>query len=197
MKTPSIPSFRMSFKSLILLTILVVPWIGFCQEPVQWSEGQRWTDFEQKVMELEREERRQGLAYMISGGLMLVGGVVGFNNASGSVEKLALSLTGTLGVGAIGFGYYQHSVGSPDRSFVNIVNSANELNLEQREALLNSYLALEKERAERIRFMRIVSHSLVAVMNLYQASRETDSHVKDLLYVIGGLNGLAAISIAF
>lgn len=165
------------------------------QQEVDLNNVNDWKNFSQVMDEQIDTDERTGQAYMLSGGLLLLGGVVGYSSVGSSVEKLAYSVAQSLGVAGIGYGAYLLNVGGEERAFYQSVGKTSGLTLAQRDQLTKNYTAVWKERRRNEKLIRILSHSLVAAMNFYNASRTDQADLRQGLYVIGGVNAIVALSL--
>jgi len=159
-------------------------------------DASTWEEFKTVIKKQERDEILNGRAYVISGALLALGGMVGYHNAQTSVEKLAYSVTQSLGVAGIGYGAYLHNVGSPQRSFYQSVESSQSLTLENKNELVWHYVTNLKEDRATERLIKIVTHSLVSAINIYNGMRE-QGELRQGLIALGGIHALAAISVSF
>lgn len=155
---------------------------------------QTWEEFSKKVKMKTDKEQEEGRAYMISGGLLLVGSLVGYHNAHTTIEKLGYSIAQSLGVGGIGYGSYLYNIGGEERVIYTTIYQT-EIGTKEKDALVRSYTTQWKENKQRDKLIRIVTHSLVGVLNIYNGSRATEDDLRQGLYAIGGINLLAALSL--
>lgn len=164
---------------------------------IRLADVKTWNEFKVKMEQEERKDHLKGQAYMISGGLLVIGGIIGYHNAQNSVEKLAYSVSQSLGVGGIGYGAYLSFVDSEQRSFYRSVESSQSLSEENKNEIVRNYVLnkAENERSERI--TRIVTHSIVGALNVYNGLREEQNDLRQGLIILGGVNILAAISLSF
>ena len=179
-----------------LFSTVAVAQIKIHQE-VNLDKVENWQQFSKAMDEDINSEESTGRAYMISGGLLLLGGIVGYNGVNGSVERLAYSVVQSIGVAGIGYGAYLYKVGSDDRAFYETVQNANGgLPNLQKDLLFSSYKKIRAERKRNEKYIRMIAHSLVAAVNFYNASKADQSDLRQGLYVLGGVNALVAISLA-
>jgi hypothetical protein len=191
-------------KSSIAFVVSVV--ILFCVSSVQaklierefsFKDLQTWNDFARAQERQVSKDRDTGFAYMVSGALLTLGGSVGYHNSKTSVEKLAYSLTQSLGVAGVGYGAYLYHVGNEHRSFYESVRNTTSLSESQRNDLFRSYAEQVRVVQYNSKWIRIVTHALVGALNFYNASREPDQDLRQGLNVIGTANALAAVSLSF
>lgn len=169
--------------------------MGLSRE-VSLSEVRDWHQFKLKIQEQEKHDQLKGQAYMISGALLVAGGIVGYHNAHNSVEKLAYSVSQSLGVAGIGYGAYLNFVSSEQSSFYQSIDRSRSLTEENKNELVRNYVSnwQENKRAERL--TRIATHSLIGALNIYNGFREEQGDLRQGLFVLGGVNLLAAISLS-
>lgn len=156
-----------------------------------------WKEFDQAMQEQESADRTDGMAYMISGALLLAGGLVGYHNSGGNVEKLAYSVSQSLGIAGLGYGYYLYNVGTETRSFYESVRNTSGLSETNRNDLTRSYVKQWKVQQDNEKWMKMATYALVGGLNLYNASREKPGDLRQGLMILGGVNLLAAISLTF
>jgi hypothetical protein len=141
-------------------------------------------------------EMKTGQAYILSGSLLILGGIIGYHNAHTPVEKLAYSVSQSLGVAGVGYGAFLHSVGSDQRTFFQSVSASKSLTIENKNELAQSYVATWRENRQNEKMIKIVTHSIVAAVNLYNGLLE-EGELRQGLVALGGINFLAAVSISF
>lgn len=156
-----------------------------------------WRDFAHHVEELRAHERREAWAYIVSGAIVAIGGGVGYANASDSLERTAFALSQSLGVAGIGYGVYSLMIGSSDRNFYSLLESSQHLKEYQRDDLVEIYLHQKHERMRKTKWIRFVTHSLIAGLNFSHAQRQENPEARSALYFISGINAIAAISLTF
>lgn len=165
------------------------------EEEFQFTTS-KWDEFAKEV-ELQKErDRRNGISYMISGSLALVGGIAGNGLAEDTAEKGIYTVFQTIGVASIGYGAYKWQVGGEER-FVYQSLQYSKLTPEQKTQFLNAYNLTRKERERKDRLVRAVTHGLIAALNFYNASQQSQDGLKTSLAFIGGVNLLAAVSYTF
>lgn len=192
------------FKILFFLVLLF--WThhgqGSTQEPdrldlqVERNGESRWKTFKMRMKDEETGDYRNGVSYILSGSLALVGGVWGATLTQDSLEKLAFTVFQTLGVASVGYGSYLWWVGNEDRLIFSALKQA-QLTDEQKSQFLEAYERTKTERKKRDSLVRVITHGLIAGLNLYNGSRATDENIRNALYFIGGVNVLAAVSFSF
>jgi hypothetical protein len=110
---------------------------------------------------------------------------------------LAYSVSQSLGIAGIGYGAYLKNVGGEQRSFFETVENAHGLSLQDKDELVRSYSQTWKINRHNEKWLRIITHSLVAALNIYNGLNEEPGELRTGLFVIGGANALAAISLSF
>lgn len=161
------------------------------------SDVSDWRRFSIQVEETTQQQRFEGLAYMVSGGLVLIGSTIGLEKSDDILAKSVYSISQTLSIAAIGYGAYLHSIGDEDRTFFNIIENSTSLSPTQKNEILLSYQRQRGENKRKARLIRIITHGLIAAANFYGASQESDEGLRTALYFMGGVNAIASISIAF
>ena len=155
-----------------------------------------WKEFQAMMIEQESIDRTDGIAYMISGAVLLAGGLVGYHNSKGNIEKLAYSVSQSLGIAGLGYGSYLYTVGAETRSFYESVKNTNGLSDTHRNDLTKNYVGQWKVQKDNERWMKVATYALVGALNMYNGSRE-EGELRQGLMIIGGVNLLAAISLSF
>lgn len=156
----------------------------------------QWQDFARDVRRTEREDFRNGLSYIISGSLALVGGLAGSGITHDPVERGIYTFFQTIGIASIGYGAYTWRIGGEERSLYTTLQQSH-LTPEQRTNFLRAHALQKRTRDRRERIIKAVTHGLIAGLNIYNATQQQQDSIKTGLYFIGGVNLLAAISYTF
>jgi len=156
----------------------------------------RWDSFQKYMEERQKEDRLRGASYMISGALLTVGGVAGYYGSDDAFSRAIYAITQSVGVAAIGYGATNYWIGNEYNSFYAAVEGSH-LSPEQKAELLYRFLDHEKAEREKTKWIKIATHSLIALANLYSAAHEQDGSVKSVLEFLAGTNAVIAISYAF
>ena len=164
--------------------------VGYYDGPVSWDAFHKYMNQKQK------EDRVTGLSYMISGTVATLGGVAGYYNSDDSFSRGVYAIAQSVGVAAIGYGANKYWNGNEYNSFFYAVEGTS-LTSAQKVELLKRFLAKESEEREKTRWIKIATHSLIAAVNLYSASREDDKNVRGVLNFLAGTNAVIAFSYAF
>jgi len=158
--------------------------------PVNWSSFHDYMEAQQK------EDRLTGASYMISGVVATVGGVVGYYNSEDSFSRGVYAIAQSVGVAAIGYGAHRYWNGNDYNAFFHAVEGSN-LSSAQKVEVLRRFLEWERGERNKSRWIKIATHSLISVVNLYSASREEDKDVRGVLHFLAGTNAIIAFSYAF
>lgn len=169
---------------------------GYQLRDLDLQDASTWEEFRSIIQKQEESEKLNGQAYMISGALLVLGGMVGYHNAHTSVEKLAYSVTQSLGVAGVGYGAFLSAVGSPPRRFYQTVEASQGLSAQNKNELVRNYVTYLKEDRSNEKMIKIVTHALVSAVNIYNGMRE-QGELRQGLIALGGIHALAAISISF
>lgn len=161
------------------------------------SPAQEWSDFERKMQERQQLDRIDGLSYLISGSLALVGGLVGQNISTDPLEKGVYTVFQTIGVASIGYGIYKWKLGDEERWMYETLTNAQGLSAAHKATVMNSYFEQKRERQRREKIMRAITHGLIAGLNFYGATQQKSDNLKNALIFLGGVNTLAVISFTF
>lgn len=143
-----------------------------------------------------QKQKLTGRSYVVSGSLGFLGGFAGQSVAKDPFEKMAYTVFQSIGIAAIGYGLYQWQLGSEERQMFEFLEEAS-LKSEEKEKLFATYQRLELQRLKKENKIRAITHSLIALLNIYNASQQDSGVTKDSLFFIGGVNLLAAASYTF
>lgn len=189
--------------SRLLVLLLFLCSFSMCAGTAQASlsemsyEGPaNWNSFQRYMRERQKEDRVHGTSYMISGAIATLGGVVGYYNSEDSLSRGVYAIAQSVGVAAIGYGANRFWNGNEYNSFFHAVEGA-PLSSLQKVELLKRFLEKEDEERDRRRWIKIGTHSLIAAVNLYSASREQDKDVRGILHFLAGINIVIAFSQTF
>ncbi len=155
-----------------------------------------WTRFESSVVHHENRDYLNGLSYIISGSIAVVGGFVGQSISQDPLEKGVYTVFQTIGIASIGYGAYTWKLGDEDRFLYETMKNTS-LSLSDRNAVLKSYYLQKTAREKSERTIKAVTHALIAALNLYSATQQTKGPIQNGLYFVGGVNLLAAVSFTF
>ncbi|WP_413288505.1 hypothetical protein [Bdellovibrio sp. HCB337] len=164
--------------------------LNYYEGPAQWDS------FNKYMRERQKEDRVTGMSYMISGAIATLGGVAGYYNSDDSFSRGVYAIAQSVGVAAVGYGANRYWNGNEYNSFYYAVEGA-PLTSAQKAELLRRFLEKEKEERNKTRWIKIATHSLIAAVNLYSASREEDKNVRGVLNFLAGTNAIIAFSYAF
>lgn len=156
----------------------------------------KWDEFAHEI-DLQKDlDTKNGLSYIISGALALGGGIWGANIAEDGAEKGIYTIFQTIGIASVGYGTYTWKIGGEERSIYQTLNNTG-LTSDQKSQFLKSYAAVRKQKEKQDRFIRSITHGLIAAINIYNASQQDLDSVKSGLYFIGAVNLLACASFTF
>lgn len=187
---------KMRLLLLIFLLIHLGAVVAKASSHVDYQGPLHWDSFRSYMLEREKEDRIMGLSYMISGAVATVGGIAGYYNSEDSFSRGVYAIAQSVGVAAIGYGANRYWNGNEYSSFYYALDGA-PLTSEQKLEVLKRYLEKEKDEREKSRWIKIATHSLIAVVNFYSASHEEDRNVRGVLNFLGGANAIIALSYAF
>jgi hypothetical protein len=183
--------------------------LAFAVPPGAWGAGldlqphprpvndHEWLEMESKVFVKESKDRIDGLSYIISGSLALIGGLAGQGLTGDPLEKGVYTVFQTIGVASIGYGVYVWKLGDDDRQMYNTLSSSPGLSNSDRSSVMKSYYSVKGERSRREKVLRAVTHGLIAAVGFYGASQQKDATVRNALILAGGVNSLAVLSFTF
>lgn len=156
-----------------------------------------WLEFQTHIQTLTKKQQQEGIAYMVSGSLVLIGATVGLANVDTTLERSVYALSQSLSIGALGYGYYQYKLGSQERSFYQLLASSSTLTNAQKSELIQNYYRIRREQEATNKWIRFYTYLTISGLNLAQAGAEKNNDMRNTLYFIGGVSALAAISIQF
>lgn len=187
-----------NFKIILMILVFLASSIGYgFEEESKFKFGSsKWEKFSQDVELQTEQDRKNGLSYIISGSLALVGGIIGDSVAEEPSEKGIYTVFQTIGVASIGYGAYTWQIGGEERSLYRSLELSN-LSSEQKSQFLQSYIVQRKARERQDRKLRAITHGLISALNFYNGTQQKQAGLKNSLYFIGGINLLAAISFTF
>lgn len=187
---------QFSLNILIYFLINIISFTSLASEIPFPKNIENWTDFSQAVSKQKRKDEVYGWSYIISGSLALVGGILGTQVTSDPLERGVYTLFETMGIASIGYGSYVWKIGGEERLLYNTLQGT-KLSPEQKSQFLVSYNFQIKDRDQRDRALRSITHGLISALNFYSASQQKQPGLKTTLNFIGGVNLLAAISFTF
>ncbi|MBX2988979.1 MAG: hypothetical protein KF802_13910 [Bdellovibrionaceae bacterium] len=180
---------------ILLLSLWALPVTVFADE-ILYDGTAQWQDFENFMRNREEEERVTGISYMISGAVATLGGLVGYQSSQDNFSRSAYAIAQSVGIGALGYGASIYWNGNEYDSFYRAVRGSS-LTPMQKNELLARFLSNEKSERRRARWIRVGTHTLLAVVNFYAASQESNRDVRNLLQFMGGVNAVIAFSYSF
>lgn len=161
------------------------------------SPDAEWADIEKDFLKSLSSDRTNGISYMVSGSFALAGGIAGTGVTSDPLEKGIYSLFQTIGIASLGYGAYKWQIGDDRRLLILSLKLNPDLSPKQKLSLLKSYVDQKKNRELKEHKIRAVTHALIAALNFYNSSQQTNESVKNTLNFIGGANILASLSYTF
>lgn len=190
----------MKYLALLLLVFTLLPlsqaraddW----DSDVNYKGPPQWESFEAFMHERQRQDEITGLSYMLSGAAATIGGVVGYYSSDDTLSRGLYAVAQTVGVAAIGYGATDYWIGNEYNSFFHAVEGSS-LTAQQKGELLQRFLEKEREEKDKARWIKIVTHSLIAAVNLYSSAHEPDRNMKNILDFLAGANVVLALSYTF
>jgi hypothetical protein len=159
-------------------------------------EQKNWLDFSKAMRNQQEIDRREGISYIISGSLALVGGVVGDQLSKDASEAAAYTVFQTIGVASVGYGFYVWKIGENQRSVYETLNLS-KLNFSEREEFIAAHNIYQKNFRKNDRFIRAITHGMIAGLNFYNGSKQKQDSLKNSFYFIGGVSLMACLSYSF
>lgn len=151
---------------------------------IVWAES--YTEFYQRVKSDSELARKDGISYLISGGIALIGGGYGWAHSKKSVEKGFYSLAQSLGLLAIGYGAESYFLKHDDEIFLQVLSST-ELTRMQKDRMVESYIKEKKEREKDILMIRRTTFGLAGLLNIIYAAKTKDQTLQNFLYMTAGV----------
>jgi hypothetical protein len=173
-----------NFRQALGLQILILLFIGF--GPQSYAMAESFNEFSVRAKSESDIKSNDGLSYMLSGGLALVGGGYGFSQSEKPVEKGFYSIAQSLGLLAIGYGAEAYFLKHDDEIFIQVLNSA-DLTREQKDRMVESYLKEKRDREEDMKWIRRTTFGLAGALNIIYAGQTKDSTLRGFLYLTAGL----------
>jgi hypothetical protein len=157
------------------------------------ARAETFTEFTDQIKSNSELNQNEGLGYMISGGIALLGGGYGFSHAEKPVEKGFYSIAQSVGLLAIGFGAESFFLKQDDEIFIQVLNSG-ELSSQQKNRMLESYLREKRKRTEDTIWIRRTTFGIAGALNLIYAGQARDQSLRNLLFVTAGAQLVWAFS---
>ncbi|MBK9321881.1 MAG: hypothetical protein IPM97_02795 [Bdellovibrionaceae bacterium] len=155
-----------------------------------------WDSFHGYMQKRKHEDHVLGTSYMISGVVAIAGGVIGYYSSSDPLSRGVYAVAQSVGVAAIGYGANVYWIGNEYNSFYHAIEGST-LTRAQKSEVLTRFLVRDREYRKKANWIQVATHSLVAAVNFYSATREEDRTVRNLLYFLAGTNAAIAFSYAF
>lgn len=156
-----------------------------------------WPSFDLRMREGVSEDYRKGWAYIISGSLGFLSGLLAQASTADPLEKGVFILSQSIGIAAIGHGASLWRNGNEDRLLYYTLRDPRGLTDQHRTAVLKSYQTQRLQRDRNKSYIDAITFGLIGGLNAYNASQTQDASVKNALYFIGTINLLAAVSFSF
>lgn len=167
------------------------------------AEGSRqrdhtlWLRYDHTIEKMERQDRIDGISYIISGSLAVAGGLLGADTSNDALQRGIFIAFQSIGIASVGYGAYRWQIGDESRLMHDTLKLTPQLSDSQRMAILRSYYTRKKEVDRRVRIIRTITHGLIAGLNVYSATQQKNAGLKSALFFVGGINALAAVSFSF
>lgn len=156
-----------------------------------------WENFQRMMAEQKRSNETEGMAYVISGSMAFLGGIVGYQNSTDLFAKGAYALSQSLGVAAVGYGAHLRLVGHQDQVLYDLARTDHFLNPVQRDQFVKIYFELEAKREKESQKIAALTHGLLAGLNLYNGAMAKNEDLRSTLYFIAAINVLACVNYSF
>lgn len=156
-----------------------------------------WSEVRESIRKKDSENYKKGLSYIISGSSALVAGLLGERASVDPVDKAIYSTFQAIGIASVGYGAYRWNVEDEEKLFYNSLEASGSLGPQEKLIVMESYHRQRKIRESRERVIKAVTHGMVAALNLYGASVQSNENIRSGLYFLAGVNVLAAVSFTF
>ena len=156
-----------------------------------------WSNFQKLMRENKANEQIEGMAYMVSGGIAFVGGIVGYHNSKDVFAKGAYALSQSLGVAAVGYGAHQQRLGHEQHLLYQTLEADRQLSNPQKDQFVKIYFDFDKQRSQESQRIAGLTHGLLAGLNFYNGSMAQEEDLRSALYFIAAINLLASVSYSF
>jgi len=160
-------------------------------------ETESWQEYSKRIQIEKKQKMKEGMSYIISGTLELLGGVLAEANTLDPVEKGVYVLFESIGIASIGYGSYHYSVNSDEETLIESLKSVPNINDQTRLKIMKNYFInseINRNKEDRI---RALTHGLISILNFYNGSQQKNETVRNTIFFIGGINLLACISYSF
>jgi hypothetical protein len=156
-----------------------------------------WTRFENYNISRNRSDYTNGISYILSGTLAVIGGFVGDSLSQDPLEKGVYTAFQTIGIASIGYGASNWKIGSDERMLFDTIKAAEGLDEASKSSLVRSYYQQKAVRESNQKLIKAITHGMIAALNFYSASQQKNESIKNTLLFFGGVNLLATISYSF
>lgn len=163
---------------------------------VEYRGPSDWSEFDRCMKARALDDERTGMSYILSGTLAALGGIAGYRASDDPANRGIYALTQSVGFSALGYGAAVYLNGNNYNSFYRALRDA-PLTAFQKTEILERFLREEKRRRENTRWIRVGTHSVLALVNLMSVPDEKDEGVRRVLQFLGGVNAVFALSYAF
>lgn len=161
------------------------------------SYSQVWSEQEGLLLKTKDQEKLEGVSYIISGSIGLLGGLAGTSVTADPLEKGIYAVFQSIGIASIGYGAFKWQVGDEQRLVLESLRTSSELSPQDKMKFLIHYRREKKALEKKERFIKAVTHGLIAALNFYNLTLQTQDGVKSTLTFIGTANLLACLSYSF
>lgn len=152
-----------------------------------------WAEFRNQVKAENSATSLQGTALIVSS-VLLVGGSY-LIHTNDPVQSGALGLIRTVGLLGFGDGAEKVWISDQKRIFQEAMDAVNTLPEDTKTQVLRAYIDLNTEQERKRKIIKTVTYSLVAAVNFYEGSRQSDDTVKTGLYFLGAVGLLRALTL--
>ena len=115
-----------------------------------------WRKFAREVQRLKKTDYQNGLSYVISGSVALVGGIWGESITDDSVEKGVYTIFQSIGVASVGYGSYLWTVGGEERSLYDTLKISKKLSVKEKTHFLRAYYWQKKKKLRREKIIKAI-----------------------------------------
>ena len=179
--------------ALLVFVATLLPQIGRAADYSRPSTG-AYELLEKKADAINNENRTNGWAYVISGGVMLGISIPAYYLSEDVFAKVIYTVGQTLGIASVGYGSYLVLIENDYTRFQRVIKGVPELSLKERDHLAERFLEENSQRARSVRRIRVITHSLAAGLNYLDGFTSENQNLKIAYFFLAGINTVAALS---
>jgi hypothetical protein len=173
---------------------LLLAFVGATAHAKSLEYPQNWSAFQSEVRAHSKSNNRHGTALIVSSVLLVASSYL--VHVNDPVQVGAVSLLRTVGLLGIGEGAEYVWVSDQRRIFQEAIDRSYGLSEDSKNQILRAYLDLQYEEQRRRDLIKTMTYSLVAAVNIYEGSRQSDETLRTGLYFLGTVGLLRALTLS-